>query len=66
MAPLRKFYIINLLIVASTNDQRPRCNKELLLPQQIKNIKSVAYISQWGHTGQLDFYNWLADGSTTG
>ena len=29
-------------------------------------IKSVAYSSQWSHTGQLDFCNWLADGSTTG
>ena len=28
--------------------------------------KSVAYSSQGSHTGQLDFYNWLADGSTTG
>ena len=33
----------------------------------IKNlIKSVAYSSQGCHTGQLDFCNWLADGSTTG
>ena len=29
-------------------------------------IKSVAYSSQGSHTGQLDFCNWLADGSTTG
>ena len=29
-------------------------------------IKSVAYSSQESHTGQLDFCNWLADGSTTG
>ena len=29
-------------------------------------IKSVAYSSQGSHTGQLDFFNWLADGSTTG
>ena len=28
--------------------------------------KSVAYSSQGSHTGQLDFCNWLADGSTTG
>ena len=27
---------------------------------------SVAYSSQGSHTGQLDFCNWLADGSTTG
>jgi len=26
----------------------------------------VAYSSQGSHTGQLDFCNWLADGSTTG
>ena len=33
----------------------------------IKNeIKSVAYSSQGNHTGQLDFYNWQADSSTTG
>ena len=32
----------------------------------IKKIKSVAYSSQGSHTGQLDFCNWLADGSTTG
>ena len=32
----------------------------------ILKIKSVAYISQGSHTGQLDFCNWLADGSTTG
>ena len=31
-----------------------------------KKIKSVAYGSQGSHTGQLDFCNWLADGSTTG
>ena len=29
-------------------------------------IKSVAYSSQGSHTDQLDFCNWLADGSTTG
>ena len=29
-------------------------------------IKYVAYSSQGSHTGQLDFWNWLADGSTTG
>ena len=33
---------------------------------QIKKIKSVAYSSQGSQTGQLDFCNWLADGSTTG
>ena len=32
----------------------------------LKNNKSVAYSSQGSHTGQLDFCNWLADGSTTG
>ena len=32
----------------------------------IKTIKSVTYISQGSHTGQVDFCNWLADGSTTG
>ena len=32
----------------------------------LKKIKSVAYSSQGSHTGQLDFCNWLADGSTTG
>ena len=31
-----------------------------------KNIKSVAYSSQGSHTGQLDFCNWLVDGSMTG
>ena len=30
------------------------------------NIKSVAYSSQGTQTGQLDFCNSLADGSTTG
>ena len=29
-------------------------------------IKSVAYSSQGCHTGQLNFCNWQADGSTTG
>ena len=29
-------------------------------------IKYVAYSSQGSHTGQLDFCNLLADGSTTG
>ena len=29
-------------------------------------IKSVAYRSQGSQTGQLDFYNWLADGNTMG
>ena len=35
---------------------------------KIKNlkIKSVAYSSQRSQTGQLDFCNWLADGSMTG
>ena len=28
-------------------------------------IKSVAYSSQGSDAGQLDFCNWLADGSTT-
>ena len=37
----------------------------LLLLLKLK-IKSVAYSSQGSHTGQLDFYNWLADDSTTG
>ena len=32
----------------------------------VKKIKSVAYSSQGSQTGQLDFCNWLADGSTTG
>ena len=27
--------------------------------------KSVAYSSQVSHPGQLDFWNWQADGSTT-
>ena len=31
----------------------------------LKN-KSMAYSSQGSHTGQLDFCNWLADGSTMG
>ena len=31
---------------------------------RIITIKSVAYSSQGSHTGQLDFWNWLADGST--
>ena len=31
----------------------------------IQLIKSVAYSSQGSHTGQLDLWNWLADGSTT-
>ena len=26
----------------------------------------MTYSSQWSHTGQLDFCNWLADGSATG
>ena len=37
----------------------------ILLLLKIK-IKSLAYSSQGSHTGQLDFSNWLADGSTTG
>ena len=43
------------------------CNTllSLLGRMNFKNIKSVAYSSQGGHTGQLDFCNWLADGSTT-
>ena len=31
-----------------------------------KKIKSMAYSSQGNHIGQLDFCNWMADGSTTG
>ena len=34
--------------------------------KSIKQIKSVAYSSQGSYAGQLDFCNWLADGSTTG
>ena len=38
-----------------------------LITSSIKSkIKSVTYSSQGSHTGQLDFCNWLADGSTTG
>ena len=33
---------------------------------EIKNIKSVAYSSQTRHIGQLNFCNWLTDGSMTG
>ena len=42
------------------------------IPANIKNTyinkinKSVAYSSQGSHTGQLDFCNWQADGSTMG
>ena len=32
----------------------------------LKLNESVAYSSQGSHTGQLDFCNWLADGSTMG
>ena len=32
----------------------------------INKYISVAYSSQGSHTGQLDFCNWLADGSTMG
>ena len=28
--------------------------------------KSMAYSSQGSHTDQLDIWNWLEDGSTTG
>ena len=50
------------------------CHTKLCWPQNevavtdiIKiKIKSVAYSSQGSHTGQLDFCNWLADGSATG
>jgi hypothetical protein len=33
---------------------------------KFKKIKYVVYSFQGSHTGQLDFFNWLADGSTTG
>jgi len=33
---------------------------------KIKKIKSLAFSSQGSHTGQLDFCNWLTDGSKTG
>ena len=29
-------------------------------------IKNVTYSSRESHTGQLDYCNWLTDGSTTG
>ena len=38
----------------------------LLLLLLLLLIKSVAYCFQGSHTGQLDFCNWLADGSATG
>ena len=40
-------------------------NLDLIL-KKLKKNKSVAYSSQESKTGQLDFCNWLADGSTTG
>ena len=33
---------------------------------KLKIKKSVAYSSQGSHTGQLDFCNWLTNGSPTG
>ena len=33
---------------------------------EFKKIKSVTYSYQGSHAGQLDFRNWLANGSTTG
>ena len=32
----------------------------------ILKIKSAAYSSLESHTGQLDFFNWTADGSKMG
>ena len=57
-----------LALEKSVNLSRPWiCNLGLLRDRQDKlKIKSVAYSSQGSHTGQLDFCNWLADGSTTG
>ena len=39
---------------------------DLIINVTIRKIKFVAYSSQGSHTDQLDFCNWLADGSTTG
>ena len=44
-----------------TNSKKAR----IMIKLKIK-IKSVAYSSQGSHNGQLDFCNWLVDGSTTG
>ena len=51
------------------SEENPALNvllKIIIILIKIKNNKSVAYSSQGSHTGQLDFCNWLADGSTTG
>ena len=42
------------------------CTIHLIYSVKLKKIKSVAYSSQGSHAGQLEFRNWLADGSTMG
>ena len=39
---------------------------DLIFQRTNLKIRPVAYSFQGSHSGQLDFYNWLAYGSTTG
>ena len=47
--------------------QQGRQDIQINMMQEFKKIINLwLYSSQGTHTGQLDFCNWLADGSTTG
>ena len=41
-------------------------NLDFISYHNVKKFKTVAYSSQGSHTSQLDFCNWLTDGSMTG
>ena len=43
---------------------KPTVDKYIAFKEKIN--KSVAYSFQGSHKAQLEFWNWLADGSTTG
>ena len=50
------------------NDLLPKEQKGFMKKSlgALKKIKSVAYSSQGSHIDQLNYCNWLADGTTTG
>ena len=61
-------YLINALHAFHRFNRRYQVKKlayDHLQNQVLKKlkIKSVAQSTQWSHNGQLDFSNWLADGT---
>ena len=60
------WYLLWNLLIKRILDFFGNCIFGENVSHSVFKIKSVAYSSQGSHTGQLDFSNWLTDGSTTG